>query len=243
MHVIFANARSNPFSEHSFYKTWNMMDKILQEFKKEVIAALGDDLVCLMHHGSRAKGEAHAESDYDVIVVVKRTGVRVLNRLRKIIQRHARLSTYLLSLLDLQTLPKAYLLQFTYARPVYGTISLSEPHPEDTEQYICHLRRNELDLVRHYLLHPHPVKKKAKHVYYGLKSTYIYLSFLAFSKSGKLPKTRKETIAHFEHMKPYRDGVRLLQLLDEWTECKDTVDSNPDRYLFMLEKFFRDVLP
>lgn len=71
------------------------MDKVLKEFKKEALAALGDDLVCLLHHGSRAKGEAHAESDYDVIIVVKKTEARVLNSLRKVTQRHARLSTYL----------------------------------------------------------------------------------------------------------------------------------------------------
>lgn len=219
------------------------MDKILQEFKKEVLIALGDDIVCLMHHGSRAKSEAHAESDYDVIIVVKQTSLRVLNRLRKVIQRHAHLSTYLLTLRDLQTLPKAQLLQFTYARPLYGAIGVDKPLPEDTEQYIRHFRHNELDLARHYLLHPHTAERKAKHVYYGLKSTYIYLSFLAFRKSGKLPRTRKETIVYFKHMKPYREGVRLLQILDEWAMHKAAVNRNPDRYLFALEKFLRDARP
>jgi predicted nucleotidyltransferase len=221
----------------------NIMDKVLREFKKEALAALGDDLVCLLHHGSRAKGEAHAESDYDVIIVVKKTDTKVLSSLRKVIQRHANLSTYLLTLRDLQTLPKGHLLEFTHARPLYGTIRVDTPLPEDAEQYIGHMRRDELDSVRHYLLHPHPTERKVKRVYYGLKSTYIYLSFLAFSKSGKLPKTRKETIAYFRHMKPYRDGVRLLQLFDNWTIKEAAVTKDPDRYLLMLENFLKDVLP
>lgn len=219
------------------------MDEILKEFRKEALTALGEDLVCLLHHGSRAKGEAHAESDYDVIVVVKKTDAEVLSSLRKVVQRHARLSTYLLTLRDLQTLPKGHLLEFTHAKPLYGTINVGKPLPEDVEQYISHIRRNELDSVRHYLLHPHPAERKAKRVYYGLKSTYIYLSFLVFSKSGKLPRTRKETIDYFEHVKPYQDGVRLLQILDEWVLYKDKVAKNPDRYLLMLEKFFKEVLP
>jgi hypothetical protein len=44
-------------------------------------------------------------------------------------------------------------------------------------------------------------------------------------------------------MKPYRDGVRLLQLFDNWTIKEAAVTKDPDRYLLMLENFLKDVLP
>lgn len=34
-----------------------LMDENLRRFKNEVINALGGNLVCLLHHGSRVRGE------------------------------------------------------------------------------------------------------------------------------------------------------------------------------------------
>jgi len=110
-------------------------------------------------------------------------------------------------------------------------------------QYLSHKRRDELDVLRHWLTLPHPPERKAKNAYYWLKFVYLYLSYLAFYKSGKLPPTRKSTIAYFKNRKGYSHGVKLLQILDNWEAHKDKVAKNPDRYLFMLEKFFRSASP
>lgn len=219
------------------------MDSILLKLRKEAIVTLGENLVCLLHHGSRAKGEASPESDYDIIIIVKKIDEETLGTIRNVIKSFPRLSTYLLSVDELKTLPRAHLLEFVYAKPLYGKISVERPTSDEVRQYVSHIRRDELHMVRHYLLHPHPLKKKAKHVYYGLKSAYIYLSFLAFSESGELPATRKETIAYFKDKKPFKNGVKLLQILDEWNIHKDKAMKNPDAYLLMMERFLRNVLP
>ncbi len=219
------------------------MDPILLRFKSDAVASLGDNLVCLLHHGSRAKGEAYAESDYDVMIIVKRVNERVLRTLRDLFERNPRLSCYLLSLDDIETLPLANLLQSTYAKPLYGEISAALPSSEEVRQYISHSRRDWLDTLRHNLLFPHPSERKARLAYYMLKNVYLYLSYLAYCETKRLPKTRKQTIAHFQRRKEFSDGVELLQILDKWNSHKVKVDKNPDRYLFMLEKFLRNAYP
>lgn len=219
------------------------MDAILHKFRNDAIATLGSNLICLLHHGSRAKGEAYPESDYDVIVIVKNVNEKVLKTFRSLLGRYPRFSTYFLSLNDVETLPKAHLLEFMYTRPLYGKISISPPTPEEVRQYISHCRRGWLDTLRHTLLFTHPLDRKARSAYYLLKSVYIYLSYLAFCESGKLPPTRKQTIAYFQKRKDYSYGVKLLKILDNWSIHKDKVAKDPDRYLFWLERFFRNVYP
>lgn len=219
------------------------MGAIMQEFKNDAEATLGDNLVCLLHHGSRAKGEALPESDYDVIIIVKKINEKILHTVRNLFDRHPHFSTYLLSLSDIKTLPRAHLLEFMYAKPLYGKIRVGLPTRAEAKQYISHSRRDWLDTLRHTLLFPHPSDRKARLAYYLLKNVYIYLSYLAFCESGKLPPTRKQTISYFEKRKDYAYGVRLLQMLDNWSAHKDKVAKNPDHYLFQLEKFFRNVQP
>ena len=130
-----------------------------------------------------------------------------------------------------------------YAKQLYGKIRVDVPTPEEVKQYLSHSRREEMSMIRHYLLHPHPRGKKAKYIYYGLKFVYLYLSYLAFMESGRLPPTRKQTIAYFEHRKRCSQGTKLLRALDNWSSYKDKVAKNPDPYLFMLEKFLRNASP
>jgi len=226
-----------------FPKFRNEMDAILRKFKKEAIATLGENLICLLHHGSRAKGEAHTESDYDIVIAVKQISDTTFDSIRNIVKPYPRLSIYLLSAQDLMTLPRAHLLQLVHAKPLYGRINIEKPTQDEVNQFLSYIRHDELDMVRHYLLHPHPMEKKVKYVYYGLKSAYIYLSYLVFSESGELPKTRKETVAHFKKMKTCKEGVRLLQILDKWNAHKAKVAENPHPYMFLLEKFFRNAVP
>jgi len=216
------------------------MDKILQKFRDDAITTLGDNLICLAHHGSRAKCEAHAESDYDSIIIVKNVNANVIKIVRNLLQSNSGFTAYLLSLRDLEGLPKGHLLEFVYAKPLYGKIHVKMPTREEVMQYLSHSRREELSSIRHWLMLPHPPERKARVAYYEFKFTYVYLSYLAFIETGKLPPTRKQTIAYFEHRKGYSQAIKLLRILDNWTSYKDKVAKNPDHYLFMLEEFFRN---
>jgi len=219
------------------------MEEILRKFRDDAISALGSNLICLLHHGSRAKCEAHAESDYDSIIVVKRVSEETIKSIQNLLHNHPRFTAYLLSLRDVESLPKGHLLEFVHAKPLYGKFKVDVPTAEEVRQYLSHSRREELTSIRHWLMLPHPPERKARMTYYELKFAYVYLSYLAFIESGKLPPTRKDTIAYFKRRRGYSLGVRLLQILDNWSNYKDDLASNPDRYLFMLEKFFRTARP
>jgi len=219
------------------------MEKILREFRDDAISALGGNLVCLLHHGSRAKCEAHAESDYDSIIIVKGVNEKTIKSIQNLLLRHPGFTAYLLSLRDIESLPKGHLLEFISAKPLYGRCKVDVPTVEEVEQYLSYSRREELTSIRHWLMLPHPPERKARMTYYELKFVYVYISYLAFVESGKLPPTRKDTIAYFKLRRGFSLGVRLLQILDNWNNYKDDLANNPDRYLFMLEKFFRTARP
>ena len=134
---------------------------------------------------------------------------------------------------------KTDFLEFLYAKPLYGSLEMKLPTKEEVTNYINHKRRDTLAIIRHTLILPHANERKAKLVYYSLKDAYICLSYLAFSERGKLPPTRKQTIAYFKHWKRYSLGIRLLEILDNWDSYKEDATKNPDFYLFLLEEFFR----
>ena len=220
-----------------------LMDRVLRKFRDDAVKVLGNNLICLVHHGSRAKCEAHAESDYDSIIVVKEVNTRTIKAVQKVLHNNPEFTTYLLSLRDIEGLPKGHLLEFTYAKPLYGKVKVDKPSKDEVWQYISHCRRDELFSIRHWLVLPHPQDKKARVVYYELKFAYVYLSYLAFTETGELPATRKQTIAYFESRSKHSLGVKLLRMLDNWGCYKDKVAKTPDHYLFMLERFFRNTKP
>jgi hypothetical protein len=123
------------------------------------------------------------------------------------------------------------------------SLDLKVPTSEEVKQYLSHSRQDELFSVRHWLVLPHAAERKAKMAYYEMKFVYVYLSYLAFIETEKLPPTRRQAIAYFENRKEFADGFKLLRILDNWMSYKDKVDKNPDRYLFMLEKFLRNARP
>jgi len=220
-----------------------LTDKILSKFREDALTALSSNLVCLLHHGSRAKCEAHVESDYDSIIIVKQVNEKTIKTIQNLLHGNPKFTTYLMSLRDIESLPKGHFLEFFHAKPLYGRVRVKTPTSEEVSQYLNHSRREELTSIRHWLMLPHPTEKKAKVAYYELKFVYIYLSYLAFIKSGEMPSTRKQTIAYFERRKGYSQGIKLLRILDNWASNKEKVAKNPDHYLFMLEKFFRNANP
>jgi len=219
--------------------TLSNVDDVLENFKNDILKDLKGNVVCLLHHGSRAKGEARFDSDYDSIIITKQVNREVIRKLQKVFSKYPRFSFYLLSLEDLNTMPSGHYLEFLYAKPLYGSLDVKLPTAEEVINYINHKRRDVLDTIRHTLILPHPHERKTKLVYYALKDAYIYLSYLAFSECGKFPSTRKQTITYFRQLKKQSLGIRLLKILDNWDSYKEDVAKKPGFYLSLLEEFFR----
>lgn len=215
-------------------------DDILESFKDDILGSLRDNLVCLLHHGSRAKGEARPDSDYDAVIITKRINREVIETLQDVFSKHPQFSFYLLSLDDLESMSRSHYLEFLYAKPLYGSLEMKLPTKEEVINYISHRRRDVLATIRHISILPHTNERKAKLVYYSLKDAYIHLSYVAYSECCKLPPTRKQTIAYFNQRKRQSLGIRLLKILDNWDSHKEDVAKNPDSYLSLLEEFFRE---
>jgi hypothetical protein len=212
---------------------------VLKSLREDVLGALQSNLLCLLHHGSRAKGEARPDSDYDSVIITKKMNKEVITSLQRVFLKYPQFSLYLLNLDELNTMPRGHRLEFLYAKPLYGSLGLELPTKEETVSYIAHKRRDTIDTIRHMLILPHSTERKVKLVYYSLKDAYICLSYLAFSEEGKLPLTRKQTIAYFKKKKKYSLGTRLLGILDNWDLHKEDVANTPDTYLYLLDEFFR----
>ncbi len=212
---------------------------VLKSLKDDVLDALHSNLVCLLHHGSRAKGEATSDSDYDSVIITKKMNKEVITSLQRVFLKYPQFSLYLLSLDELNTMPRGHRLGYLYAKSLYGNLNLELPTKEETIEYIAYKRKDSLDTIRHMLTLPHPPERKAKLAHYSLKDAYICLSYLAFSEEGKLPQTRKQTLAYFKKKKRHSLGIRLLKILDNWDSHKEDVANSPDSYLYQLEEFFR----
>ena len=124
-----------------------------------------------------------------------------------------------------------------------GDIKYESPTKEEVKQYISFVRREWLDRLRHYLILPHPREKLRKNVRFAMKHVYLYLLYLVFLETGKLPRTRRHTIAYFEQQKRRDLGIRLVEILENWDSRKEDIMENLESYLSLLEEFFRESRP
>ncbi len=62
----------------------NKEEEVIKRFKGEVKKALGDRLDCVVLFGSRARGEAEPDSDFDFVVTVSTLKKEGRNRVREI---------------------------------------------------------------------------------------------------------------------------------------------------------------
>jgi predicted nucleotidyltransferase len=212
-------------------------------FRDEIVSQLGSNLICLLHHGSHIRGEARTDSDIDFTIVVSRVNKKILNYLRDIQYKYDRISIFLLEEEDLKTRPKATHLQFIYSKLLFGNFKFQKPSSEEIEAYVSMMKRDETDASRHYIIFPHNPDKLTSRIRLSLKYVYICLSYIVFKESGRLPKTRLETIQYFESKGTNINGIKLLDILNNWSTQEKIVYSNPDKYLYLLEKFWRELNP
>lgn len=57
---------------------------ILIEFKRDLISKYPDEIIKIIIFGSKARGDAHAESDIDVLVIIKPDNWQIIDAIRTI---------------------------------------------------------------------------------------------------------------------------------------------------------------
>jgi hypothetical protein len=220
-----------------------LMDEVLVKLKEDLMKALGKNMICLLHTGSRVRGEATEESDYDVFLVVKSVDSSVIKRLRRVFSNYPDFSAYFVSEQEFGTLPRAQLLQLLYSEKLYGEMKCESPTKQEVEHYIALMRRDWLDRVRHYLVVAHSRGKLVGHAHLALKYAYLYMSYRMFYETGRLPRTRKEVIAYLREKDNQKLGLKLIEIQDNMQLYREDVARKPEHYLFLLEEFLRKARP
>jgi len=205
------------------------------------LQALGsDNVISIYHHGSRVRGEARSDSNYDTILVLREIDEKILQKLREVLSKYRLFQTYLLSTQDFEDLPPGQRLQFFEGQKLYGDQDLRLPSADQVLEEIKRSRLESLHYLRHYLTLPHDKERKARLVHFQLKDAYFCLKRIAYYVTGDLVSTRKELISRLVELPVNHSLAReLLQTLEYYEERKPEIAEDPDGYLLKLEKFFR----
>ena len=161
------------------------------KLREDLIKALGGNLVCLLRTGSRVRGEATRESDYDVSVIVRTIDSSLIEKIRMVFLDYPDFSAYVLSEHELETLPRAQLLQFLYVDKLYGDIEYELPTKEEVKQYISLVRREWLDRLRHYLDLPALQREAEKKCSLRPETSISILVISSVSRNGQTAENKK----------------------------------------------------
>jgi predicted nucleotidyltransferase len=213
----------------------------LEDLKARIIKALDGNLICLLLTGSRIRGEAREDSDYDLAMIIAKVDEEVLTKLQGIFSDLTNYSVYLMDKEDIRTLPRAQFLQFVYSQRLYGEFDYSLPTKGDIANYVEAVRRDWLDRIRHYLVIPHSQERRAKALLPTLKMVYLTLSYLIYEETGNLPRTRRDTIAFLRQKADNPLAITLMEMLENWDTSKEKHLANPVQLLLQLEAFFRTI--
>ena len=217
------------------------MSNVLEAFKQELLQTLGSsNVIFIYHHGSRVRGEARSDSDYDTILVLRGIDEKVIQELREVFSKYRLFQIYLLSQQDFEDLPPGQRLQFLEGQKLYGDLDLKLPSADQVLEEIRRSRLESLHYLRHYLTLPHDKERRARLVHFQLKDAYFYLRRIAYCITGDLVSIRKELISRLLELPVNHSLAReLLQTLEYYEERKSEIAEDPDGYLLKLEKFFR----
>jgi len=211
-------------------------------FRDKLSSQLGENLKCLVHMGSRVRGEARADSDYDFALIVHNINREVLDDIRDALSDYQNVSVYIVEEHELRRLPKALCatnLQFIYSRVIYGECDFPKPSAEDIDIYVGIMRSDEIFVIRHYLTLPHDSSRLAEIISIRLKIVYFCLTYLIYKETGVLPRTRLEAIDYLKKKGSQRLGIALLEVFENWSTLKTSAAERAREYLHMLEEFWR----
>lgn len=205
----------------------------VREVADALIEALGDDVKALVWQGSFARGEARADSDHDMIIVLKRADDDVLTRIREVFRRRQNWSTFVQTEEELRQFPPDGRLQFHFGLvPLYGDF---QPPPWSRDNLLADLRALARSIrfeSRYRLLHKEPEfadmdehyrgflrARNARMLCYAAKNAVLALKSLAALDGGPYPATRTELRERLTD----RDDIAMVDLVDNWPQPREAL--------------------
>jgi predicted nucleotidyltransferase len=197
----------------------------------DLIAALGDDLAALLWHGSWARGEQTAESDHDMIVVLKRMGDDTCDRMQSVFEERPGWSVYVKTEEELRQYPITGRIQFHYGHlRLHGDF---DPPPLTRAGLVEDMRRQAVDVAheaRYRLIHDGPgtltgldptlaasrKTRLSRILYYQAKLAVLAMKARELHRGAAYPETRAELRARLTDP----TELALIDVIDGWAEVK-----------------------
>lgn len=210
-----------------------------------IVAALGQDLSALLWHGSRARGEANEESDYDMIVIVRRKTDDTLERLGGVFAGRPAWSAYIKTEEELRQYPMTGRLQFHHGLVVlHGSFT---PPPVTREGLLEDLRSTATNLsheARYRIVHGAAKReaapdrrawaaRTARWMYYQTKSAVMAMKVRELLASGRYPLTRE----HLRQRLSDPAELALLDAVERWPALRPSFEADVTPLCRLIDAF------
>lgn len=223
----------------------------VREVADAIIAFLGDNLRALIWHGSWASGEQTAESDHDMIVVVRKLDDDTIRGLGEVFNGRSGWSTYVKSEQELRQYPLTGRLQFHHgAIMLYGGI---DAPPVTREGLIEDLRRTAIDVqheCRYRVVHgsgggmyegmdpAYARIRTARWMYYQAKLTVMALKAREVVRGKSYPLTRNELRRRLGD----EDELAIVNIIDLWPELRPGFEDDVTPLALQLDASMRKLV-
>jgi len=224
----------------------------VREVAGALIIALGNNPRTLLWHGSWARGEQTAESDHDLIVVVRRMDKDVLRQMHAVFDGRRLWSTYVKTEEELRQYPLTGRLQFHYGFVVlHGEF---EAPPVTRKGLVEDLRRSAVDIqheCRYRLVHgssagqlyagmdpAYPRLRVARWMYYQAKLALLALKARELLRDRSYPETREELRARLSDV----DELAVIDTIDRWPELRPGLEEDVTPLALQLDALIRKLV-
>jgi len=195
----------------------------IEEVVRELASDHGENLRAVLWHGSRARGEAQAGSDEDLILLFHEVNDDVLLRLRHTFLEAARMgwSTYILSDDEYRQLPADRRNYFAVgSRLLYGEFEFVQLSRADQLAYVRSRCREILYQCRDRLINKEyalpTVHRMAKFTVFLLKVRHLYLY-------GSYPLTRSDLLT----LVADPDERQIIEWVEHWEDVRPQFENDP----------------
>ncbi|MCJ7821593.1 MAG: nucleotidyltransferase domain-containing protein [Armatimonadetes bacterium] len=221
------------------------VERWLSEFVSRVLGAFGPRVVCVLHHGSWARGEGGPESDIDTIVVLDRIEAEDLDVYRGVIDgmpNSGRWASGLLnSVAELRASPRAGQVQYFHGRKVlHGSLDgiVEGPSAEHLLEDVRGKASANLLIARHYLLFPHELRDRAHRLHYPFKECFYALQSWMLAQCGEFYARKDDLLGALTEA----DDRAVVEAARDWRERGADRDARPRDSFELLERWCRSML-
>ena len=221
------------------------VEQWLSEFVSRTVDAFGSRVVCVLHHGSWARGEGGPESDIDTIVVLDRIEAEDLQTYRAVIDampNAARWASGLLnSVAELRAAPRSGLMECFYGRKVlHGSLDgiVECPTARELLADVRWKASANLLIARHYLLFPHELRDRAHRLYYPFKECFYALQAWMLAQRGEFYARKDDLLAVLTEA----DDRAVVAAARDWRKSGADREARPRDSFELLERWCRSML-